>query len=121
MTVPLRIGPTLARLPAARQPPQCRPPAGAPPREALPMRAMARLASGRIVLWDGGALWIVQVPALPAARKRTDFHAHHAIQITLALDGQFDLHFQDRPGLPGPAVMVSADVSHAFEPRGLIG
>lgn len=81
---------------------------------------MARLAQGRIVLWDGGGLWMFQVPVLPETRKSTDFHAHHAIQITLALDGEFNLHLPDRTA-PGPAVMVSADVSHAFEPTGLIG
>jgi AraC-like DNA-binding protein len=80
---------------------------------------MARLAHGRIVLWEGGGLWVFHVPALPQSRQRTDFHAHHAIQITLALDGEFQLYVGDE-ALGGPAVMVSADVSHAFEPKGLI-
>ena len=53
---------------------------------------MARQAQGRIVLWEGGALWVFDVLARPDARKRTDNHAHHAIQITLALDGKFNLH-----------------------------
>jgi AraC-like DNA-binding protein len=80
---------------------------------------MARLAQGRIVLWEGGGLWIFHVPAPPPSRKRTDFHAHHAIQVTLALDGGFDLYLPDAV-LPGPAVIVSPDVSHAFEPLGLM-
>ena len=80
---------------------------------------MARQAQGRIVLWEGGALWVFDVLARPDARKRTDNHAHHAIQITLALDGKFNLHVEDGV-LPGPGVVVSADVNHAFEPEGSI-
>ena len=80
---------------------------------------MAHLANGRIVLWDGGSLWIMTVPALPESRKRTDFHAHHAIQITLALDGEFKLHMPDGSTTESP-VVVAADASHAFEPRGMI-
>jgi AraC-like DNA-binding protein len=81
--------------------------------------AMATLADGRIVLWEGGSLWVMQVPALPGAKQRTDFHAHHALQITLALEGEFELHLPNR-SLREEAVMVAADANHAFEPRGLI-
>ena len=80
---------------------------------------MAHLANGRIVLWQGGSLWVMQVLALPQSKKRTDVHAHHAIQITLALDGEFELHLADR-AIHGPSVVVAADVPHAFEPKGLI-
>lgn len=80
---------------------------------------MAHLANGRIVLWQGGSLWVMRVPALPQSKKRTDFHAHHAIQVTLALDGEFELHIAEG-SVPGPAAIVAADVSHAFEPKGLI-
>jgi AraC-like DNA-binding protein len=80
---------------------------------------MARQAHGRIVLWQGGALWVFQVSSGPKTRKRTDFHAHHAIQVTLALDGAFHLHLENA-SLPGPGVVVSADVNHAFEPKGSI-
>jgi AraC family transcriptional regulator len=80
---------------------------------------MAHLANGRITLWEGGSLWVLDVPALPESRKRTDFHAHHAIQITLALDGEFRLHLQDGAERDA-ALIVAADVSHAFEPKGII-
>lgn len=80
---------------------------------------MPALAHGRIVLWQGASLWILDVPALPTSPKRTDFHAHHAIQVTLALDGQFQLYAADR-SLPGPAVVVAPDARHAFEPKGRI-
>lgn len=80
---------------------------------------MPALARGRIVLWQGASLWILDVPARPSSPKRTDFHAHHAIQVTLALDGRFQLYTADR-SLPGPAVVVAADARHAFEPKGRI-
>ena len=80
---------------------------------------MTPLANGRIVLWQGGSLWIFHVPAPPGATQMTDFHTHHAIQVTLALDGVFQLHVMDR-SVPGPAVVVAPDVRHAFQPKGLI-
>lgn len=80
---------------------------------------MSPLAYGRIILWQGGSLWGFDVPAAPGATRRTDFHAHHAIQATLALEGVFDLHVADR-AVAGPVAVVAADVRHAFEPKGLI-
>jgi len=80
---------------------------------------MTPLANGRIVLWQGGSLWIMRVPGGPGVKARTDVHAHHALQITLALDAHFQLHSEGR-SIPGPAVLVGADAGHAFEPVGLI-
>ncbi|HTI67058.1 MAG TPA: AraC family transcriptional regulator [Caulobacteraceae bacterium] len=80
---------------------------------------MTPLAHGRIVLWQGASLWTFDVPPFAIAPKRTDFHAHHAIQVTLALEGRFELHVADR-SVPGPVAVVGADVRHAFEPQGLI-
>ena len=80
---------------------------------------MTPLAQGRIVLWQGGSLWIFDVPTPTDGPPRTDFHAHHANQITLALDGAFELHVGDR-WVEGPAAVVAADVRHAFGARGLI-
>jgi AraC family transcriptional regulator len=80
---------------------------------------MTPLAHGRIILWEGASLWIMDVDPPPGSPQRTDFHSHHAIQVTLALEGQFHLHADDR-SCPGPAVVVAADVRHAFEPKGLI-
>jgi AraC family transcriptional regulator len=80
---------------------------------------MTPLAHGRIVLWQGGSLWIFEVNPPPGSPQRTDFHAHHAIQATLALEGRFELHTQNGC-VPGPAAVVAADVRHAFEPKGLI-
>lgn len=69
--------------------------------------------AGRSVLWRGGSIWIGN------AGEATDFHAHHAIQITLALSGG-DVRFR-RPGEQWNAYkagIISAHQSHAFEARG---
>src|SRR4051812_23434975 len=81
---------------------------------------MPALAHGRIVLWQGASLWGLDVPALATSPQRTDSHAHHAIQVTMALDGQFQLRGPDVV-LSGPGAIVAADARHAFEPKGLIG
>jgi len=44
---------------------------------------MQHAAAGQIVVWQGGSLWTGR------AAMTTDVHAHHAIQITLGLDGTF--------------------------------
>jgi AraC family transcriptional regulator len=69
--------------------------------------------TGRIVLWSGGSIWIGH------AGEATDFHAHHAIQITLALSGG-EVRFR-RPGedwTAYKAAIVTAHQSHAFEAPG---
>jgi len=69
--------------------------------------------TGRIVFWRGGSVWIGR------AEEETAFHAHHAIQVTLALSGG-SVRFQS-PGetwAPYTAAIVAANHSHAFEPRG---
>lgn len=81
---------------------------------------MEVLARSRIVLWDGGSLWLVDaLPHSGPAPRRTDPHAHHAIQITLSLGGRFHLDTRDR-SLGGEAIVVRADVSHVFQAEGLI-
>lgn len=68
---------------------------------------MTLLANGRVVLWQGGNLWVLHVPEPPpGALQRTDFHARHAIQVAFTLDGNF---------LPGRPRMV-ADVLHVRRP-----
>jgi AraC-like DNA-binding protein len=81
---------------------------------------MKSLAQGRVLVWEGASLWILEVDPPPDGPQRTDFHAHHAIQVTLALQGGFELQAQDR-AWPGPVAVVAPDVRHAFEPKGLIG
>jgi AraC family transcriptional regulator len=69
--------------------------------------------TGRAALWRGGIIWIGNIG------EGTDFHAHHAIQVTLALTGG-DVRFR-RPGedwTAHKAAVITANQSHAFEARG---
>src|SRR5579862_3864204 len=55
-------------------------------------RRMELLAHTRIVMWEGASLWVVDAtPVTSAEPRRTDFHAHHAIQVTIGLGGWFKL------------------------------
>ncbi len=47
-------------------------------------------ASGRVLVWHGGSLW------MGTGRGRTQWHDHHALQITLALEGV--CRFRTQPG-----------------------
>lgn len=81
---------------------------------------MELLAHTRIVMWAGGSLWIVDAtPVTTAEPRRTDPHAHHAIQVALGLGGQFTLR-TDGPEVSGGAVAVAADAIHDFEAEGLV-
>lgn len=81
---------------------------------------MELLARARIVMWEGASLWVVDAtPIKDRETKRTDFHAHHAVQVTLALDGWFRLDTMNAQ-VGGDAAAVAADTQHAFEPEGLM-
>jgi AraC family transcriptional regulator len=69
--------------------------------------------AGRIVMWRGGSLWIGH------ANEPTDFHSHHAVQITLSLSGN-GVRFRHRNHgwITHDAAVVAAHESHAFEARG---
>jgi AraC-like DNA-binding protein len=78
------------------------------------------LASGQIAFWEGGSLWVFDVPAAAGATRRTDVHAHHAFQVTLSLGGTFTLYLATCDALPGPAAIVAPDAPHAFEACGVV-
>lgn len=81
---------------------------------------MELLARARISIWEGGSLWIVD--ALPNTRptpRSTDWHAHHAIQVTLSLGGWFQLDTAEGH-MRGDAIAVAADASHCFQAEGLV-
>ena len=80
---------------------------------------MRKIASGHIAFWEGGSLWVFDIPSSPGAPSRNATHAHHAFQLTFSLGGSFGLHLKDRV-LPGPAVLVAPDTPHAFEASGLV-
>lgn len=79
---------------------------------------MERLARARIASWQGGSLWLLDTaPANPSPAPRTDFHAHHAVQIVVSLGGQFQLWLADAEAR-GPYVAVAPDVPHRFDAQG---
>lgn len=80
---------------------------------------MKKVASGQVAFWEGGSLWVFDVPAVAETPSRNDVHAHHAYQLTFSLGGTFQLHFKDAV-LPGPAALVAPDTPHAFEAHGLV-
>ncbi|MEJ0023264.1 MAG: AraC family transcriptional regulator [Alphaproteobacteria bacterium] len=81
---------------------------------------MELLAHARIVMWEGASLWVVDAtPVTGPEPRRTDFHAHHAIQVTISLGGHFKLATED-VSVPGEVVAVAADARHVFEAEGLI-
>jgi AraC family transcriptional regulator len=70
-------------------------------------------ATGRILFWRGGSLWI------GVAGEPAGLHSHHAVQITLPFPGG-SARFQDPTGrwIDYAAAIVAADYPHAFEARG---
>jgi AraC family transcriptional regulator len=69
-------------------------------------------ATGRILIWRGGSLWIGRAGA-PA-----DLHAHHAVQIALPF-AQGAVRFQVPTGewTSYSAAIVAAEQPHAFDAR----
>ena len=80
---------------------------------------MELLAYTRIVLWEGGSLWVVNATSSLDSPRRTEPHAHHAIQVTLSLGGRFRLS-TGGPEVGGAAIAVAADATHVFGAEGLI-
>lgn len=70
---------------------------------------------GRISVWEGASLWVLEAAH---GIGQTDFHTHHAIQITLALEGAFEVRTA-HACMRGPAVAVASDASHIFRASGL--
>lgn len=80
---------------------------------------MPKLGRGRILIWEGGSLWIMEAVSGNRLRARlNDAHAHHAVQVTLALDGDFEFE-SGAHRATGEAVAVAPDALHAFNARGL--
>jgi len=69
--------------------------------------------SGRLIFWGGGSAWVGR------AKAETGFHGHHAIQVTLALEGG-DVRLRAEGGdwSAYPAAIVAANQLHAFEANG---
>lgn len=78
---------------------------------------MKSSATGRILIWRGGSLWI------GLAGEPTGLHAHHAVQIALPFPGgQVRLRDPSGSWTNYAAALVPAHHPHAFEARGrLVG
>jgi AraC family transcriptional regulator len=77
---------------------------------------MAVIGRGSIVAWEGASLWVF---AGTSDRAETDPHSHHAIQLTLALQGTFQFRTSTE-ARSGPAVAVLPDAVHTFEANGVV-
>ena len=77
---------------------------------------MRATPSGQIIVWQGGSLWIGKT------RTTTGTHAHHAIQVTVALEGNFHLRDPSAPdfGEGMTAAIVAANQPHAFAAAGTV-
>lgn len=80
---------------------------------------MDTVATGRIAFWEGGSLWVFDVPTGAEVPDRIAMHSHHAYQLTFSLGGDFGLHLEDRI-IGGPFAIAAPDAPHAFEAQGLI-
>src|SRR5690606_14406639 len=70
---------------------------------------MQLIARGRIHSWSGGSLWIGK------AGGDARFHAHHALQISLAFSGTIRFKMRNQDWLPYKAAFVPPHLPHAFE------
>lgn len=65
---------------------------------------------GRVLLWTGGSVWIGRHVG------RAETHAHYAIQVTLALDGEFLIREADGDDWQRTrGALVQSDVRHEFD------
>lgn len=65
---------------------------------------------GRLIFWGGGIVWIGNAAA------QTGCHQHHAIQVSLVLDGgQIRLRSEGAQWQSYQAAIVAANAPHAFE------
>jgi hypothetical protein len=84
-------------------------------------RAASILAYGekerppRWYLWEGGFLAVGQ------AGGEVPEHAHHAIQIFIAIDGGVGIRASEKTWHEGRGIIVRADVPHSFDARGATG
>ena len=68
-------------------------------------------ATGRILLWRGGSIWI------GLAGEPAEPHAHHAVQIALPFGGRVRFQIPGKEWHDYDAALVAAHQPHAFEAR----
>ena len=70
-------------------------------------------------MWEGGSLWILEgTTASRALARASEMHSHHAVQVTIGLEGAFELEGGSHR-IGGPIAAVAADARHAFKAVGL--
>ena len=74
------------------------------------------LGRAKLAMAQGVSVWVLEAPG---GFGDAQFHSHHAIQITVCLEGRLTLFAQER-SLVGTAIAVAADASHRFEAEGLL-
>ncbi|MEQ1770462.1 MAG: hypothetical protein ABL879_11540, partial [Devosia sp.] len=70
---------------------------------------------GRVMFWEGGSLWLALITGGNA------LHLHHAIQISLPLDGR--ARFRRSPGdewVDYAGAFIPPDIPHAFDAPGRV-
>lgn len=72
-------------------------------------------AQAHISVWEGGCLWIGRT----LAPFEGDPHAHHALQVSLLLDGEWELS-SDAATSNAKAVLVDADIPHRIDVHGTV-
>ena len=81
---------------------------------------MEVLAQTRVRVWEGFSLWMIDaLPEALRARRRTDMHAHHAIQVTIGLGGRFRVETASGAAAEA-ACAVAPDTPHCFAAEGLV-
>lgn len=75
---------------------------------------MPTRAYGRIVSWEGASLWVFGTRSGEGPYPKTAPHAHHAVQVTIALRGSFALETRERR-VTGGVAAVAPDTEHTFE------
>jgi AraC-like DNA-binding protein len=66
-------------------------------------------------LWEGGFLLTARAQGVVPS------HAHHAIQIVIALDGRVAICGQDQRWREGRGIVVRPDAAHSFDCNGALG
>lgn len=81
---------------------------------------MVIFGTGRILFWEGASLWLLAAgPEVGDAGYQGTRHAHHAVQVTLALAGRFELESADRR-MATPIAAVAPDVPHSIRASGVL-
>lgn len=76
---------------------------------AIKVTRMRPAAHGRMHCWEGGSLWLGE------AGGNARFHAHHALQISLAFSGSTRFRTRSQNWRPFTAAFVPSHLPHAFE------